>query len=82
MADEIGTEAGFNFTYGVDIFPCEPWIIESTIDWGKLGSADLFHSRTTVGVIYKHLELLAGFDYLDIDHINLETMIFGVRVWY
>jgi hypothetical protein len=49
LDDPIDTDLGFNFTYGADFFPGRPWILSATLDWGTLGSAELFRFRTSVG---------------------------------
>jgi hypothetical protein len=82
LADEFGSDFGFNFTYSGDFFPADPWIVSAEIDWGKLGHAGLFHSRATVGVHYHRLEVYAGYDYLDVGDTQINTAVSGVRVWY
>ncbi len=82
LHDDSETNYGFNFTYGADIFPVEPWIISSTIDWGKVGSAELFHFRGTVGWIYEGAEIFTGFDHFRIGGAKINGLIAGVRVWF
>lgn len=82
LNDETDTELGFNFTYGVDLFPCKPWVFSSSIDWGTLGSAELFRFRTTAGVIVHGLEVYAGYEYLDLDRTQVGALVGGVRIWF
>ena len=46
LDDPIDTDIGFNFTYGADVFPRKPWILSATIDWGTIGSAELYSTRS------------------------------------
>jgi hypothetical protein len=82
LADEEGSEWGFNFTYGGDLMPIEPFVLSAEIDWGRLGHAELFHGRTTVGVEYHHVELYTGFDYYDVGQTQISGWITGVRLWF
>ena len=82
LADEFGSDFGFNFTYSGDFFPADPWIVSAEIDWGKLGHAGLFHGRATVGVHFHRLEVYTGYDYLDVGDTQINTAVSGVRIWY
>jgi hypothetical protein len=82
LADEFGSDVGFNFTYSGDFLPADPWIVSAEIDWGKLGHAGLFHGRATVGVHFHRLEVYAGYDYLDVGDTQINTAVSGVRIWY
>ncbi len=82
LSDQLGGEAGFNFTYGVDVFPGDPFVLESTIDWGRIGDAGLFHVRGTAGVIWKGLEIYTGYDYLKIGDADLHGLIGGLALWF
>jgi hypothetical protein len=52
------------------------------IDWGTLGSAELFRFRTTAGVIVHGVEVFTGYEYLDIDRTQVGTLLGGVRIWF
>lgn len=82
LSDDTDTELGFNFTYGVDLFPSKPWVLSSSIDWGTLGSAELFRFHTTVGVVVHGVEVYTGYEYLDIDRTHTNTLLGGVRIWF
>ena len=82
MADEDNFDAGFNFTYGFDWFPVRPLVVSSTIDLGALGGATLFRSRTTVGAMIDRFEAYSGFDYLNVEGIDVPMGIAGLRIWY
>ncbi len=82
LDDEQATDFGFNFTYGVDVFPVRPLVLSAELDWGTLGSADLFHFRTTAGMIVWHVEVYTGYEYRDIDRTQTSALIGGVRVWF
>ena len=76
------TDVGFNFTYGFDWFPSEPLVVRSVLDMGTIGNADLYHNKTTIGFVYKHLELYTGYDILQIGDTNLQGMIGGLVLWW
>jgi hypothetical protein len=82
LDDPMATDFGFNFTYGGDLFPCKPWIFSATIDWGTLGRAELFRFRTTGGLIVHRVEVYTGYEYLDIDSMQLNLVLGGVRIWF
>ena len=82
LDDPVATDFGFNFTYGADFFPQKPWILSATIDWGTLGSAELFRFRTSVGLIINRVEVYSGYEYLDIDDAQINALMAGVRVWF
>jgi hypothetical protein len=76
------TDLGFNFTYGVDVFPVRPLVFSAVMDAGTLGHAGLFRIRTTAGVAYKRLELYTGYEYTDIGRTHWNGLIGGVRLWF
>jgi len=82
LDDPLDTEFGFNFTCGMDYFPAEPCVLSGTIDWGTLGSAELFRFRTTAGVVVRGVECYTGYEYLDIDRTQINSLIGGVRIWF
>jgi hypothetical protein len=82
LDDPVDTEVGFNFTYGMDYFLGQPWVISSTLDWGTLGHAELFRGRATIGVIIHGVEAYTGFEYLDIDRTQLGSLVSGIRIWF
>lgn len=80
LEDHGRGELGFNFTYGVDLYPAQPWVLSSTIDAGTLGDAGTFHVRSTAGVLLKNLEFFGGFDYRRIGSADLPGLITGIRL--
>ena len=82
LSDSVDSDFGFNFTYGGDWFPRKPWVISSTIDWGTLGHAALFHGRATVGVNYRRWEVYTGYDYYDVGGAHINGFVTGIRFWY
>lgn len=75
-------DIGFNFTYGGDWFPADPWVISGEIDWGRLGDAGLFHARGTVGVQIENAEIYIGYDYFDVDSVTLDGIVAGIGLWF
>lgn len=82
LNDDAGTELGFNFTYGGDLFPLKPWVISSELDWGTLGNATLFHLRGTVGVQLNRATVYTGYDFLDIGRAQTHGLVAGVELWF
>lgn len=82
LDDQQETNYGFNFTYGLDFFPCKPWILSADIDWGTLGGRSLFHGRATAGVIVGHAEVYVGYDYYDVGDVALNGLVAGVGFWF
>ena len=80
--DVLGHQNGFNFTYGFDLFPAEPFVIDTTIDWGRIDSSTLIHVRSTAGVVWEHVELFAGYDFRNLDSVNLSGFVGGVTLWW
>ncbi|QDT56772.1 hypothetical protein Pan44_48320 [Caulifigura coniformis] len=82
LEDHGDFDAGFNFTYGADWFPAKPLVVSSSIDLGGLGGASFFRSRTTVGALIERFEIYTGFDYLNVEGVDIPTGVAGLRVWY
>ena len=82
LTDDRGTDLGFNFTYGADVFPVKPWIISSSIDVGTLGRASLFRFRTTLGVEFHRIEAYTGYEFSDIERTECHGLIGGLRLWF
>ncbi len=82
MSDQLGSDFGFNFTYGFDWFVADPWVVSSEIDLGTLGEATLFHNRTTVGLQFHRAEVYTGFDYYNLEGTQINGLIAGVRLWF
>jgi hypothetical protein len=81
LADDRDSDFGFNFTYGGDVFPARPFVFSADLDWGWLGSAGLFHFRSTAGVILGPLEIFTGYDYYDVGRAQFDGLIAGLRLW-
>jgi len=82
LDDPLNTDVGFNFTYGVDFYPSRPWILSAELDWGSLREAELFHFRSTAGVVLWSIEAYAGYEYWNIDASQTSALVAGVRVWF
>jgi len=82
LDDPVATDYGVNFTLGYDSFPVDPVVISSTIDWGRLGNAELFRFRGSAGIIIHRLETYIGYEYLDIATTQTNSLMAGVRVWF
>ena len=82
LDDPAATDFGFNFTYGADFFPHRPWVVSTAIDWGTLGEAELFRFRSTIGLLVNRVEVYTGYEYLDIDTVQLNSLMAGLRIWF
>lgn len=82
LDDPQGTDFGFNFTYGVDIFPRRPWVFSGDLDWGTLGRGELFRIRFTAGVVLRGVEFYTGYEYLDVDASTFNGLIGGIQIWF
>ncbi|MCA9082193.1 MAG: hypothetical protein KDA58_16645 [Planctomycetaceae bacterium] len=82
LSEDHFSEFGFNFTYGATFTPAKPFVFETTFDLGTLGDASLFHLHSTGGVVWKHLELFGGYDYLRIGNQDLHGPLIGARIWW
>lgn len=82
LHDNIGTDLGFNFTYGGDIYPIQPLVISADLDAGWIGEAWFLHLRSTVGLQWKQVEVFTGYDYLEIGNAQLDGLVAGVRVLF
>jgi hypothetical protein len=82
LADDAGSEFGVNFTWGVQAFPRDPFVLDAVLDVGSLGDAFLLHFRTTAGVVWGPAEIFAGYDRIHIGDATLQGVLAGVRFWF
>lgn len=83
LADRNNADVGFNFTYGVDVFPVDPVVTSATVDLGKIGNANLIHFRGTVGaMITPRLHLYTGYDLLNLEGASIHTFLTGLEFWF
>jgi len=80
--DSHESHAGFNFSYGADAYPVKPLVFSALIDAGTLGSAGVFHGRVTGGILWRHCEFYAGYDYLLVGSVSLQGPVAGLRFWF
>ena len=80
--DDLGSDIGFNFTYGGDIFPIKPWVLSAELDWGTLGETGLFHTRGTIGVQLNRATIYTGYDFLNIGNAQVHGLVGGVELWF
>jgi hypothetical protein len=82
MNDSEGHDTGFNFTYGADFYPQKPLVISASIDYGKLGSANVSHGRCSLGWIAKGWEVYGGYSALKVEDIKVHGPVAGLRYWF
>jgi len=73
---------GFNLTYGCDLTAIRPLLVSTQVDAGNLGSAVVVHARGSLGVVWRHYEIMTGYDFLRIGSVNLQGPFLGVRFWF
>ncbi len=74
------SDSGFNFTYGGELYPAEPFVITGDIDWGRIGDASLFHGRANIGITRNGWGLFTGYDYFSIGKTDLHSWINGFEL--
>lgn len=79
IADDLGSDIGFNFTYQGDFFPRKPWVISAELDLGRIGEATLCHGRITTGVQWRRAEVFIGYDYYELGTTELNGLASGLR---
>ena len=82
MFDEEEVNAGFNFTYGVDILPINPLLLSFELDLGHLGEAFFAQVRGTVGLTFAGWEVFGGFEATLIDPVPFFGPTAGIRAWF
>lgn len=82
LADDLGSDFGFNFTYQGDFMPRKPWILSTEIDLGSLGDETLIHCRVTTGLQWRRAEWFIGYDYYEVGQTELSGFVSGVRLWF
>lgn len=82
MADDVDADFGWNATTSLDLFPRDPFVLSTEVEGGKLGSAGLFHFRTTGGIQLNRAEVYLGFDYLEVGGAETSGLVSGLRFWF
>lgn len=83
LADRNTSDYGFNFTYGVDLFPVDPIVTSASIDLGTVGNSSLFHFRGTIGLMVRpRLHLYTGYDLLNFEGNSIHSLLTGLEFWF
>lgn len=82
MHDHTQTDYGFNFVYGFEWFPHEPLTLGMQFEAGTLGNTGVIRCTSRMGFNWKHAEIYAGYDYLQIGGTELHGPMIGLRLWY
>lgn len=82
MDDKNRTDLGINFVYGWEWFPKEPYTFSAQLEAGTLGNATVFRATGRMGLVWKHAEAYAGYDYLRIGSTDLQGPMIGLRLWF
>jgi len=81
MIDRPDSVWGFNFTYGVDLYPTDPIVISADMDLGHIGAAGVVQLRATIGMMLSFVELYGGYDALWVGDESLGGPVVGLRGW-
>jgi len=81
MANESG-DLGWNTTLNCTYFPVRPLVFRGELDYGRVGVAETTHVSLTAGLMWDRCEIFTGYDFRKIEHIRLQGMITGVRLWW
>lgn len=76
------TDVGYNLTYSADVFIKRPWLLSGEIDWGQVGSEQLFHGRATFGLMLGNFEVYTGYDYYEAGRLELDGLVGGAGIWF
>ena len=79
LSDDRDTNFGFNTTYGAEWFPVKPWVVNSSLDWGRIGSTSLLHLRNTIGITRSGWGVYSGHDYLKVADDDIHSWIAGIE---
>lgn len=82
LSDADQNDFGFNFTYGGDWFPDDPFVVSTDFDCGGLGDSHLLHVRITGGILLHNVESFMGYDYLNVGGVDHGSLIAGIRFWF
>lgn len=83
LADHRDSDYGFNFTYGVDLFPVDPVLASATLDLGTIGDSRLVHFRGTLGLMVRpRLHVYTGYDLLEIGGTSIHSLLTGIEFWF
>jgi len=82
LKDVVATDYGINFTLGMDWFPAKPIVVSTEVDWGTVGTAEMFHGRVTTGVLLERVEVFGGYDYRTIGSVPLHGPVVGMGLWF
>lgn len=81
MPDGDTTHRGWQFLYGLDLYPLRPVVVSLQGDVGALGGAWVTSGRGTVGAVVDQLEIYLGYEGFWIDDVDLSSWMMGVRLW-
>ena len=82
LADAKTVQLGYDFQYGVQIFPHKPLIIDLTAGVGSLGKSFTLDLRASLGVALGPLEILIGAERLAVGDAVLAGPVGGIRYWF
>ncbi len=80
LTDRVGTEAGFNATYGGEFQPAAPWTAAFQLELGRLSEATVFRARASVGVEVLGAQPYVGYGFLAIGRVDFHGPLAGVTI--
>ncbi len=82
FSDDYRSDAGLNWMLGLDVFPCEPWVVSSIIEGGWIGNTGTWHTQATAGYLFRGFEIYVGYDFRQIGSNNIHGPLAGLRLWF
>ncbi len=80
LSDRVGTEVGFNATYGGEFFPVQPWTAAFQLELGRLGEATVFRARASIGAQVLGLQPYIGYGFLALGSVDFHGPLAGLTI--
>lgn len=80
QSDSFGSDGGFNFTYGGNIYMNQPNVIDFDLDLGQIGNASLNRFRVGYSLYLKRVRLTLGYEHLRIGTFKTNYFNSGIGI--
>lgn len=80
QSDALGSDGGFNFTYGGNIYINQPNVIDFDLDLGQIGNANLNRFRTGYSLYFKRVRLSLGYEHLRLGTFKTNYLNSGIGI--
>jgi hypothetical protein len=82
LTDGNRTDVGFNTTAGFDVRLTKPFYATTVVDWGWLGSDQMFHWHISGGLDFGRFELFIGYDFFEVGNTERKNVLVGAGIWF